>query len=778
MLEVADGDDRFQWVKLALDMLFGDYIKERAAIYQRLDDMRQSVAWSKDLDSMYAEIHRHNVAGTERDRTIADEVYQIVADCFLPLTAEELLEVLAFKTQGSPVQDPRYILRITRNLLVQNAASGVVRFCHLSAFEFISRMQGESASSSDIHRRHGLMADMCLTYLQQPSNYTLRKDDIDTETFWEVVLDPVRLFIYASAYWLRHCDLARDYLTFNRNLTSNLLRFVSTDSVYYSAWRSAIFESPFRSEAYDSPDVPSLLIMAVLRGWEALKPQLIELWTSKDITPDGKTVLHHAASVGDYSTAEAVLKRCSNTIIDRADKSNVTALGRAIVSRHLEVVQLLLDHGASVLNCFHGQTALHAAGADPLRLELLLKHLSNAGQAASLVNTMAPPRDAPSRDLDSHTRTPLHLLVDHRSDDNDEVIEAAAVLLRYGADINALDEMGDSVIGRAMHSFIPFRPKLLRFLLDNGANPNPRPGTWLMSPRPPLRALCERPTTDEILEAVPLLVHHGADPNQLRAAILYQECNVDFLRALIVAGANVNDMISIDEGTPLHTAARCGDHQAVSLLLEYGADVHLGTWRGLSAADTAFEAGYIDVAKVLRKHEFIYRRPACGQQNQMELLNKRLELEDALCQDNGLLTALDLEPRFRKPRDFLDPSMPLSDAIVARRFPEHTFFSSKDKKPMRELFAIKQPNIAVQYRTSHVANTTPTSSQEAEDLVSRVYEELKASELRNPRPPTPKRPGEDWSTRLGLDAQGGGDRVGGSSPLLAARQFSMRSRRR
>ena len=425
-------------------MLFGDYIKEEAAIHQRLDDIRRRVAWSKDLDSIYDEIYRHNVAGSDRDRKVADEIYQIVIDCFSPLTTAELLQVLAFRAQDLSVLDPRYVLRVTRNLLVETAASGLIRFCHLSAYEFVSRTQARFASATDLSRRHGSMTDLCLTYLQTPSNYTFGVDNIEPLSFAEVVLEPPHIFVYASVYWMRHCGLAADHIRTNRDLLSHLSQFVCAGSPYYSAWRSATQQSTFRYATEDSiPDTPSLLIMAIICGWEALKPDLIESWTSRDMTLDGKTVLHHAVIMSDSLTIKAMLDRYATEIIDCVDRSNITALAYAISLRNVDIVHLLLEHGASIFNCYQGQTALHTAGANTEMLETFLKYLSTSGQLDLIVNSFAPPLRAPSRDLDRHLRTPLHLLVDYDSRGHeDSIIRAASMLLKYGANVNAIDEHG------------------------------------------------------------------------------------------------------------------------------------------------------------------------------------------------------------------------------------------------------------------------------------------------------------------------------------------------
>ena len=230
--------------------------------------------------------------------------------------------------------------------------------------------------------------------------------------------------------------------------------------------------------------------------------------------------------------------------------------------------------------------------------------------------------------------------------------------------------MGDSVINRAINHFIPFRPKLLKFLLENGANPNSSPGTWFMRVGPPLLELSKIKTTDDVLKAVPLLVHHGAEANILREVIPYRKCSVDFLRALITLGADVNAKHQFDDSTPLHAAALYGDSEVAHLLLANGVDVHHLKSEGFSAADTAFQAGHIDTARIIVKREFIDAQRTLDASNELFFWLRQQRMHDELRQKKGKFPALDLEFQLPEPHKYFDNSIPVAEALVAKRFPE------------------------------------------------------------------------------------------------------------
>jgi ankyrin repeat protein len=108
-------------------------------------------------------------------------------------------------------------------------------------------------------------------------------------------------------------------------------------------------------------------------------------------------------------------------------------------------------------------------------------------------------------------------------------------------------------------------------------------------------------------EAITLLLEHGAHVHQpshnpqrnqpLHACIALNH-TVEAVRALLVAGADVN---ATQHGgyTPLLQAAAAGKKDLVTLLLENGARVDCRCDQGKSAADYARERGHTELAELL-----------------------------------------------------------------------------------------------------------------------------------------------------------------------------------
>lgn len=152
--------------------------------------------------------------------------------------------------------------------------------------------------------------------------------------------------------------------------------------------------------------------------------------------------------------------------------------------------------------------------------------------------------------------------------------------------------------------------ELVRFLLEQGANPNVEFNDGESCLR--MAAASDRDGAGDI---VALLIAAGADVREeeaigdtpLHAAA--SNGNVEIARQLIEAGADVNRRTEIDGGdTPLLSAAFSGEPETVRFLLEHGADA---TMRNEISDRTPLEtARYIqrgpdpEVYEMLKKEDF------------------------------------------------------------------------------------------------------------------------------------------------------------------------------
>ncbi|KAL8727896.1 MAG: hypothetical protein Q9166_005773 [cf. Caloplaca sp. 2 TL-2023] len=193
-------------------------------------------------------------------------------------------------------------------------------------------------------------------------------------------------------------------------------------------------------------------------------------------------------------------------------------------------------------------------------------------------------------------------------------------LLEHAANPNALDKNGDSPLLQILYGgYGPLEKHkrdalacLLQPHLDVDVNVMP-PGTLNM----PIHLAVRR--QDAI--AVGLLLHKGSNVNDrngagatpLRiAATSWKEKTSDndmeLLKYLLEAGANVTEIGGDMEDTPLHLAASQGCEQAVELLLDGNADPHVNDKQGRTPAQAATankskisKAAYAAIQKKLRR---------------------------------------------------------------------------------------------------------------------------------------------------------------------------------
>ncbi|KAL7910598.1 ankyrin repeat-containing domain protein [Trichoderma velutinum] len=195
----------------------------------------------------------------------------------------------------------------------------------------------------------------------------------------------------------------------------------------------------------------------------------------------------------------------------------------------------------------------------------------------------------------------VQLLLDAGADINDAngwALQTAAAeghyeivqeLINRGAEVNACTQNANFAAGTALQGACESsKSDIVSLLLEKGANPNLGLGT----DSPPILAACQRGEA-HILE---MLVNAKADvdvfggydsstPLINAAAYLPKES----LQVLLNAGANIN-LPDNDGDTALIVAAARGDVEAVTFLLDNGADIMHSSKRDMNALQTAFAA--------------------------------------------------------------------------------------------------------------------------------------------------------------------------------------------
>ncbi|OPB46410.1 hypothetical protein A0O28_0065310 [Trichoderma guizhouense] len=266
-----------------------------------------------------------------------------------------------------------------------------------------------------------------------------------------------------------------------------------------------------------------------------------------------QSLLYHCAWLRSTSMAKLLLQNGAAVDVNLQAGQFGNALQIASYEGHIEMMQLLLDHGAQVnaQGGYYG-TALNAACARSFSsdaiptVRLLLEHGADVsiggGEFGSALQAICA-RSIPE------ASTLAQILLDHGADVNvrggkyGTALQAACVhnptmvqlLLDRGANVNT--EGGK--YGTALQAACVRSPTIVQLLLDHGANINAEGGRCRTS----LQAACARSPT-----IVQLLLDRGANVNAeggkygtaLQAALYMYSCNRDLAQLLVDRGADVN----------------------------------------------------------------------------------------------------------------------------------------------------------------------------------------------------------------------------------------------
>jgi ankyrin repeat protein len=371
----------------------------------------------------------------------------------------------------------------------------------------------------------------------------------------------------------------------------------------------------------DSPDLINVpgadgltpLGKAARDGQQMVAKFLLESHADLELKGSGKTPLHWAAQSGHKAMVDLLLQHGAS-VNARADQTGATALLLAANKGFKTIVQVLLDQKADIHipACLSGpaeangnSTALHYAAGQGLKTvaELLLDHGAD-------VNA-----------LNQGQVTPLYKAVagDH--------LALAELLVRRGADANRGDH-SPLFLAVANGS-----EEMVRFLLENHASPQVKESfdhlhnvttplhVAVIKNNLPLAACLLKfkadPNATELGQATPLhlavalgeiplaelLLKQGADPNRLAqnvngggwngsAPLMLVLPPGNFNRTmaelLVRHGANVNFTIINDANrTLLHQAALRGQRDAVDFLVNAGAEVNVLDEYGSTPLDYA-----------------------------------------------------------------------------------------------------------------------------------------------------------------------------------------------
>ncbi|MCY3897528.1 MAG: ankyrin repeat domain-containing protein [Caldilineaceae bacterium] len=269
-----------------------------------------------------------------------------------------------------------------------------------------------------------------------------------------------------------------------------------------------------------------------------------------------------------------------------------TALHEAVAQGSAEIVQVLVDAGADIEAAgFMGQTPLSLAaeeGATEI-MKVLLGRAPDFATAASGDSKKAP---SPSAIGGKALFTAI-------GSDNAVMVR---LMVEAGADVNAAEGFGGNT---PLHEAVENgNAEIVQILVDAGADIE---AEGFMG-RTPLGLAAEEGAT----EIMQILLGQGADngtpegedkqspaigSEALFTAI--KKGDVETVRLLVEAGADVNAAEGFGGNTPLHEAVEEGNAEIVQILVDAGADIEAEGFMGQTPLGLAAEEGASEIMQIL-----------------------------------------------------------------------------------------------------------------------------------------------------------------------------------
>ena len=608
------------------------------------------------LDGTYERILRDI---NKANRGHAHRLLQCLTVAVRPLRVAELAEVLAvdfetvvngtskLNTDWRGEDRQQAVLSTCSSLIsiVDGDDSQVVQFSHFSVKEFLTspRLAGSSTDVSRFHiplePAHTILAKACLGVLFR----------LDEDTDGPNVENSSPLAGYAAEHWVDHAQFKK----VSSHIREGMEYLFDPDKPYFAAWLWVYdIDTP--------PPDPSLPLHFGGR-FKAL---------------DTTTPLYYAALCGFCDLAEHLIMKHPQQVNAKCGYY-WSPLAAALTGGHLDVAQLLYEHGADVdvrSYDYDRRTPLYSAsgqghreivewllrrGADPnirgdstLLTPLHMAALNGQVDVSRILLQHKTDRNA----LDVEGQTPFHLASKQGH------IRLARLLLEHGVDVNALDNNHSTALhltSKEGHTDVA------RWLLGQRLDANAKDSDG----RTPLHLASGR----GYIDIAQLLLEYGADVNALdnnhftALHLTSREGHNDAARWLLAQGLDVNAQDSCGR-TPLHLAAEEGDFDIAQLLLEHGVDVnaldnnrstvlHVASKEGHSyftqwlleqdldvdAQDSdgrtplqlALEHGHVDVTRLLLEHGVDVNAPDNKYSTALHLALGESELEG---------TPLSLEP--------------------------------------------------------------------------------------------------------------------------------------
>ena len=477
----------------------------KAAVRNALDKLPQG------LDDTYDEALQRIQRQGQPSVEMAYRVLSWISYAYRPLTVEGLRCALAvtpghFTFDEDAMTPESTLVSICAGLVTVDTESKIIRLVHYTTQEFFERFRDSRFPTAQAD-----ITLICLAYLSfDHSSY-------EYIYYWE----KTPFLQYATRYWRDHMRATPET---GINYVNELIIQILLQPRTLRALLSYVYEGkrPWLGPLalVEDSNVPPLCAAAIL-GLESIVVLLLERDgdSTKSVIKDGETALHTAAYFAQ-----------------------------------LEVMKILIDHGASVND--HVWTPLSGAISSIYFRGNGMHSEEGAVAAVRLLLARGADVNLQSDYQYGYTFSPLIQAAMTGS------IQLVELLLKYGADVHVRFWHGLTVLHEA-HSG---KPGIFQLLVDHGADLHACDDYG----ESPLLRLCH---------------DHSREPE-------------DTVRMLLDLGADIHSRNNLGE-TFLFRAAERGFCRMIEVLMEYGADIHARNKFGRSVLFSAIASPYYGADRVV-----------------------------------------------------------------------------------------------------------------------------------------------------------------------------------
>ena len=419
----------------------------------------------------------------------AHRLFQCIVVACRPLRVEELAEFLAFKSEegGNLAFEGNWRPENARDTVLSTCSSliafvnvddsPVIQFSHFSVKEYLtSRRIAEGGRVSryyvPLEPAHLFVTQACLSFL-------LQLDEHVTETS----IEEFPLARYAGEYWTDHAlfgDVASDAEDFIKCL-------FNPENHHFANWVWIYDTISGRSIDSERPSLPTCAALhyAAQHGFHRVAEWLITT-CSQGVNVSSSwlsmTPLHFSSERGQFMVAQVLLTHHADANARAA--ADWTPLHFASARGHSKVIRLLIEHGADV-------DPKSTSGSTPL-LCLSDGDMGTMEAAQVLLEYGADPNTWSEFDG--------NLFYEVLRYDNQGLTQ---LLLKYGADPNARDVEGRTLLHVSSRNGAP---EVAKALLELGADVNSRDNEG----RTPLQYANDPESWNDCEQVAQLLLKHGA----------------------------------------------------------------------------------------------------------------------------------------------------------------------------------------------------------------------------------------------------------------------------